>query len=216
MSKPILVEVWGDYACFTRPEFKVERVSYDVMTPSAARGILESLYWHPGMKWVVDRIYVLSPISFISIKRNEVSSVLSARNAAAVMAGKQAELAIYAGKDIQQRSSLILTNPHYVIEAHFVMTENAAEEDSPSKFRGIAEKRLLEGKCYSQPYFGCREFTAYFRKWDGKNIPAIPVTKDLGFMLYDMDYSDPQNIRAGFFRARMENGVVDVSGEVLF
>lgn len=204
----IQIEVWGDYACFSRPEMKTERVSYDVMTPSAARGLIESIYWHPGLRYCIDRIHVLAPIRFTNIRRNEVKSTLLARKA--LSAAKSGEaLALIPSQDIQQRAALILQDVHYVIEAHFDMTDKAAPGDNPGKFQDILRRRLQRGQAYSQPYFGCREFAAHFQEWPGGDIPAIDVTQDLGFMLYDMDYSDMQNIQAQFFRAKLEHGVLD-------
>lgn len=204
----IQIEVWGDYACFSRPEMKTERVSYDVMTPSAARGLIESIYWHPGLRYCIDRIHVLEPIRFTNIRRNEVKSTLLASKA--LSAAKSGEaLALSPSQDIQQRAALILQDVHYVIEAHFDMTDKAAPGDNPGKFQDILRRRLQRGQAYSQPYFGCREFAAHFQEWPGGDIPAIDVTQDLGFMLYDMDYSDMQNIQAQFFRAKLEHGVLD-------
>lgn len=204
----IQIEVWGDYACFSRPEMKTERVSYDVMTPSAARGLIESIYWHPGLRYCIDRIHVLAPIRFTNIRRNEVKSTLLASKA--LSAAKSGEaLALIPSQDIQQRAALILQDVHYVIEAHFDMTGKAAPGDNPGKFQDILRRRLQRGQAYSQPYFGCREFAAHFQEWPGGDIPAIDVTQDLGFMLYDMDYSDMQNIQAQFFRAKLEHGVLD-------
>lgn len=204
----VKVEVWGDYACYSRPEMKVERVTYDVMTPSAARGLLEAIFWHPGLRWLIDRIYVLSPIKMTNIKRNEVKSKISATGVKAAMSGGRTELFLSTSDDIQQRSALVLQNVHYVIEAHFEMTERAAETDNPGKFQDIIKRRLHRGQCYHQPYFGCREFPAKFREWQGGEIPSIDETRDLGFMLWDMDYSDMSDIRPQFFRARLEKGVL--------
>lgn len=204
----IQIEVWGDYACFSRPEMKTERVSYDVMTPSAARGLIESIYWHPGLRYCIDRIHVLEPIRFTNIRRNEVKSTLLASKA--LSAAKSGEaLALIPSQDIQQRAALILQDVHYVIEAHFDMTDKAAPGDNPGKFQDILRRRLQRGQAYSQPYFGCREFAAHFQEWPGGDVPAIDETQDLGFMLYDMDYSDMQNIQAQFFRAKLEHGVLD-------
>ena len=206
----VMIEVWGDYALFTRPEMKVERVSYDVMTPSAARGLLEAIYWHPGMKWIVDRIYVLNPIEFTNVRRNEVSDIVSASKVRSVMSGKNEALYISTQECRQQRASMILRNVHYVIEAHFEMTEKASLQDNPGKFSDIMRRRLEKGQCYHQPYFGTREFPAHFRAWSG-GIPATAYPnedRELGFMLYDMDYSDPENIRPQFFRAVLKRGVL--------
>lgn len=205
------VEVFGENACFTRPEMKVERVSYDVMTPSAARGLLEAIYWHPGLKYVIDRIYVMNPIRFTNVRRNEVKSVISKPPRKTLTDGiSDKELFINAREDIQQRAAMILTDVHYVIEAHFVMTENAAESDNEGKFCDIIRRRLEKGQCYHHPYFGCREFPAHFKKWEGGKIETVPDTRDLGFMLYDIDYSDSKNLQPQFFRAVLKNGVLDV------
>ena len=209
----VKVEVWGDYACFSRPELKVERMSYDVMTPSAARGLLEAIYWHPGMKWVIDRIYVLRSIQFASIRRNEVKSTISAHNVRSVMNGGTDPLFISTSDDIQQRAALVLRDVRYVIEAHFDLTGNRAEGDNPGKFSDIMRRRLEKGQCYHQPCFGVREFPANFRRWEGGEIvTAYPnEERNLGLMLYDFDYSDPANIAPMFFRASLKNGVLDLS-----
>lgn len=207
----VKVEVWGDFACFSRPEMKVERVSYDVITPSAARGLLEAIYWHPGLQWRIDNIYVLSPIKMTNIRRNEVKSKILASNVRTVMTGGRNELFINTSNDIQQRSSLVLQNVHYVIEAHFELTEKAAPSDNPGKFQDIIKRRLQRGQCFHQPYFGCREFPARFREWPGGAISSIEETRDLGYMLWDMDFSDPTDIRPQFFRAKLEQGVLHLT-----
>ena len=211
--KGIQVDVSGPYALFTRPELKVERVSYDVMTPSAARGLIEAIYWHPGLKWVIDRIHVLNPITFTNIRRNEVKDKILARDVRSVMSGTDKNIAIYTGKSIQQRASMLLTNVHYVIDAHIEMTDKAAPSDNEGKFIDIVRRRLNRGQCHAQPYFGCREFPAKFQPWTGGVIPTINETRSLGLMLYDMDYSDPQNIQPMFFQANLENGVLEVAGK---
>lgn len=210
---PIQVEVWGDYACFTRPEMKTERVSYDVMTPSAARGLLESIYWHPGLKWVIDRIHVCSPIRFTNIRRNEVKDTVSLKKAEAAMrTGQAKELYLSAAKSIQQRASMVLRDVHYVIDAHFDMTDKAAPSDNSGKFQDIVKRRLERGQCYSTPYFGTWEFPAHFRRCT--ELPPCPEelrgTLDLGWMLLDMDYTDPKNITPQFFRAGLTDGVLSV------
>ena len=208
----IRMEVWGDYALFTRPEMKVERVSYDVMTPSAARGLLEAVYWHPGLRWHIDRIYVQKPIRFVGIRRNEVDEVVSASNVRTVMSGGTKPLYIDRSSHVQQRAAMVLKDVRYVIEAHFTLTDKANETDNPGKFQDIVKRRLESGKCYHTPYFGCREFPANFRRFTGgEPETAYPgETKDLGYMLYDMDYSDPKNIEPTFFRAKLINGVLDL------
>lgn len=205
----IKVEVWGDYACFSRPEMKVERVSYDVMTPSAARGILEAIYWHPGLRWRIDKIHVMKPIAFTNIRRNEVSSKLSASAAKSAMLGGSAPVELITSDDIAQRAAMLLTDVRYVIEAHFDLTDQAAPGDNDGKFQDIMKRRLERGQCYHTPCFGCREFPANFRRFEGEPA-AAPISADLGYMLYDMDYSDTKNITPMFFRAKLENGVLDL------
>ena len=213
----IQLEVWGPYALFTRGEMKVERVSYDVPTPSAARGIVESLYYHPGIRWHIRRIYVLNPIEFTTIRRNEVKSKILGSTAMRIAQGKEDEPYLVTTKQIVQRASMVLTNVHYVIEAEFEMLpEKAAPGDNPGKFQDIVTRRMRKGQCFSTPYFGCREFPAHFKQWEGGPIPTIDETRDLGFMLYDFDYSDPQNITPLFFRAKMEHGVIQVAGCEVF
>ena len=208
----VAIEVWGDYACFSRPEMKVERVSYDVMTPSAARGLIESIYWHPGMKWVVDRIHVCKPIRFTNIRRNEVKDTISARKVSAVMEKGSGELYLATPESIQQRAAMVLRDVRYVIEAHFEMTEKAAPGDNPGKFQDIIKRRLSRGQFYHQPCFGVREFPAHFSACE--TLPPCPEElrgeKDKGWMLLDMDYSDPVNITPMFFRAILRDGVLEV------
>lgn len=207
----VLVEVWGDYACFSRPEMKVERVSYDVMTPSAARGLIEAIYWHPGMRWIIDRIYVCSPIRFTNIRRNEVKDTISARKIKSLME-HGGELYLATSESIQQRAAMVLRDVHYVIEAHFEMTQKANATDNPGKFQGIVRRRLEKGQFYHQPCFGVREFPANFRPC--VKIPKCPEAllgeKELGWMLLDMDYRDKTNISPKFFRAILRDGVLEV------
>lgn len=213
MSKGVKVKVWGEYALFSRPEMKVERCTYDVMTPSAARGILEAVYWHPGMRWIIDRIYVNKPIQFTSVRRNEVKSKISANNVLPVYNGNPKRLYISSKAEIVQRASLMLRNVEYVIEAHFEMTEKANDSDNPGKFKDIIIRRLKRGECFHTPYFGCREFPVKFCLYENEEIAtayADEDERDLGFMLYDLDYSDPENIQPMFFRAIMKKGVIDL------
>lgn len=209
----VKVEVWGEYGLFTRLEMKVERVTFDIITPSAARGILESIFWHPGLSWKIDKIYVLSPIEFTNIRRNEVKSKASCSKAKAVMNGGKTELFITARDDIQQRAAVVLRKPHYVIEAHFDLNENANSSDNAGKFQDIIKRRLKKGQCYHNPYLGCREFPAKFRLYEFETVPTAyaNVEKDLGYMLYDMDYSDLNDIKPMFFRAVLKNGVLDLT-----
>lgn len=158
----IQVEVSGPYALFSRPEMKTERVSYDCITPSAARGLLESIYWHPGLRWIIDRIHVCAPIHFTNIRRNEVKDTINARSVKAWIAKPKGELFLAASESIQQRAAMVLRDVHYVIEAHFEMTDKAALTDNPGKFQDIMKRRLRRGQCYSMPYFGTREFPVKF------------------------------------------------------
>ena len=208
----IQLEVWGAYALFSRPELKVERVSYDVPTPSAARGIVESVYYHPGLRWYIDRIHVLNPIRFVSIRRNEVTDKISGRNVRQAAQGGGQPLYLVTSQKIVQRSSLLLQDVHYVIEAHFEMTDKAAPSDNPGKFQDIVTRRMERGQCFHTPYFGCREFPVNFAPCE--EISPCPEElkgeRDLGWMLWDLDYSDPQEIRPLFFRAVLRDGVLEV------
>ena len=212
----IQLEVWGAYALFSRPELKVERVSYDVPTPSAARGIVEAVYYHPGLRWYIDRIHVLNPIRFVSIWRNEVTDKISGRNVRQAAQGGGQPLYLVTSQKIVQRSSLLLQDVHYVIEAHFEMTDKAAPSDNPGKFQDIVTRRMERGQCFHTPYFGCREFPVSFRRWPGGPIPTIDETRDLGLMLYDFDYSDPAAITPTYFRARLEHGVLNTQNCEVF
>ena len=208
----ISLEVWGDYACFSRPEMKVERVSYDVITPSAARGLIEAILWHPGMRWVIDRIWVCNPIRFTNIRRNDVKDVVPARTAKAVMEQGKGELFLSASDSIQQRAAMVLKDVRYIIDAHFDLTEKAAPGDNAGKFQEMTRRRIKKGQFYHQPCFGVREFPAQFRACEA--CPPCPEAlkgeRDLGWMLLDMDYSDPADIRPRFFRAVMREGVIEV------
>ena len=212
----IQLEVWGAYALFSRPELKVERVSYDVPTPSAARGIVESVYYHPGLRWYIDRIHVLNPIRFVSIRRNEVTDKISGRNVRQAAQGGGQPLYLVTSQKIVQRSSLLLQDVHYVIEAHFEMTDKAAPSDNPGKFQDIVTRRMERGQCFHMPYYGCRELPVSFRRWPGGPIPTIDETRDLGLMLYDFDYSDPAAITPTYFRARLEHGVLNTQNCEVF
>ena len=196
MSYGVKLKVWGDYACFTRPEMKVERVSYDMMTPSAARGILEAIYWKPTIRWVVDRIHVLNPIRFENVRRNEVGSVMSPRADS-----------LFVEEQRQQRAALVLRDVAYVIEAHFVFTGN--EDNNPSKHKEMFERRTRKGQCFHHPYFGCREFPVCFELVEeGSPVSQLSGEQDLGWMLHDIDFHN--NMKARFFRAKMRDGVVEV------
>ncbi len=211
----IQLEVWGPYALFSRPEMHVERVSYDVPTPSAARGLVEAIYYHPGLQWHIRRIYVLNPIRFTNIRRNEVTDKIPYDKVRKAMQGGEIPSLITSQK-IAQRAAMVLQDVHYVIEAEFTMTDRAAPGDNPGKFQDIVTRRMAKGQCYHTPYFGCREFPAAFRAWQGGAIPTISTSCDLGFMTYDFDYSDPANITPTYFRAKLEHGVLDTQNcEVL-
>lgn len=213
MGKGIKVRVWGDYALFSRPEMKVERCSYDIMTPSAARGILDAIYWHPGLRWVIDKIHVVKPVRFTSVRRNEVTSEILAGDLLQAYNGKEKPLYLNAKADIAQRASLLLRDVEYVIEAHFEMTEQANGSDNPGKFKDIMTRRVSRGECFHMPYFGCREFPAHFSLCEEDMIRTAyddVEEKDLGFMLFDMDYSDEKQIQPMFFRAVLKQGVLDL------
>ncbi|WP_300674876.1 type I-C CRISPR-associated protein Cas5c [Desulfoluna sp.] len=210
MGYGIKVKVWGDYACFTRPEMKVERVSYDVMTPSAARGVLEAIHWKPAIKWVVDKIHVLKPIRFDSVRRNELQGKASAASAKSAMkSGKAVHQLIE--DERQQRAALVLRDVAYVIEAHFEMTDKAGAEDNPGKHMDIFKRRAKIGQCFHRPYLGCREFAAYF-EWVEDALPESELVglppMDLGWMLYDIDFQ--HKMVPQFFRPTMEGGIIDV------
>lgn len=213
MGMGVKIRVWGDYALFSRTDLKVERCSYDVMTPSAARGILEAIYWHPGLRWVIDRIYVKKPIRFTSVRRNEVKSKISAANVMQVYNGGKKPLYISTKEDIVQRASRLLCDVEYVIEAHFEMTEQANDSDNPGKFKDIIMRRLRRGECFHTPYFGCREFPVRFCLCDEEVVTTAyeeVEEKDLGLMLFDLDYRDRNHIQPLFFRAVLRRGVLDL------
>ena len=211
MGWGVRVHVWGDYALFARPEMKVERCSYDVMPPSAARGILEAIYWHPGMRWVIDRIQVRKPIRFTSIRRNEVKSKVLVGNVLRAVNGSSKPLYIASKEEIVQRAAILLKDVDYLIEAHFEMTERASAGDNPGKFKDIVMRRLRRGECFHMPYFGCREFPANFELYEADDLQdGDGREQDLGYMLYDFDYSDPEDIKPMFFRAVLRNGILDV------
>lgn len=214
MSYGIRLMVWGERACFTRPEMKVERVSYDVITPSAARGILEAIHWKPAIRWVIDRIQVLKPIRFESIRRNEVGSKISARNVSSAMnAGSTAGLVNYVDQDRQQRAATVLRDVAYVIEAHFGLTDKAGADDSEGKHLDIFNRRARKGQYFHSPCLGVREFPADFRLV-GEDEPepnsdvSLAGERDLGWMLHDFDFKN--GYEPHFFRARMLDGVIEI------
>lgn len=213
MTYGVKLHVWGERACFTRPEMKAERVSYDTITPSAARGVLESIHWKPAIVWRIDKIHVLKPIRFQSIRRNEVGGKISVKNVKSAMkAGDVGKLRMLADQDRQQRASTLLVDVAYVIEAHFEMTDKAGPEDNPTKHHEMFIRRAKAGQCFQQPYLGCREFPAAFEPVEDappeSRLPPDQRDRDLGWMLLDIDHDDDRTPR--FFRAVMENGVVTV------
>jgi len=232
--KTYCLEVSGDFACFTRPEMKVERVSYDVMTPSAARAVFEAILWKPAIRWHVSKIEVLNPIKWINLRRNEVSSVASTRNVETAMKSGTGQLGLYVEDDRQQRAGLFLRDVKYRIHGYFEVRdpsfhkpnfphlskrvvntdENDLEKESDLtvKFMSMFERRAAKGQCINQPYLGCREFAAAFNLVEYQVSQSLPIseTRDLGYMLYDLDYRNPANPKPRFFRAQLVNGVVAV------
>ena len=202
--------VSGEHACFTRPELKVERVSYDVMTPSAARGILEAIHWKPAIRWIVSAIHVLKPIRVQSIRRNEVGAKAPAGAIKRAMnAGSLDGLSLVVEDNRQQRAATVLHDVAYLIEAHFEMTARAGPEDNPAKHIDTFRRRAAKGQCFHQPCLGTREFPARFSLLgDGATPLAIDVTRDLGLMLWDIDHTGDRS--SMFFRARLENGIMRV------
>lgn len=196
-----IIEVKGDFACFTRPEMKVERVSYPVITPSAARAIFSAILWKPAIAWHIDKIEILKPIAWSSVRRNEVGSKMSERSEA-----------LYIEDDRQQRATLMLRDVAYRIHAHFKMTDKAGPSDNANKFAEMFRRRASKGQCFYQPYFGTREFACDFRLVEESEImtPALDITEDFGFMLYDMDFSQPDNPQAMFYHAKAQRGVIHV------
>jgi CRISPR-associated protein Cas5d len=212
MAFGVRLQCWGDWACFTRPEMKVERVSYDAMTPSAARGVLEAIYWKPEIRWVIDRVTVLRAIRFTSIRRNEVKEKISAVAALRVMnsgAGALEQIASD-GEMRQQRAAMLLRDVSYVIDAHFDIVRGP---DNIAKHLDQFQRRARRGACYTRPYLGCREFPAHFALMEhGAASPEVDESlkgeRDLGWMLHDIDFAEGNQAR--FFRAIMRDGVIDV------
>lgn len=213
-SPTLRLRARGPLACFTRPELKVERMSYQVMTPSAARGLLEAVLWKPAIRWHVERIKVLKPIAFTSFRRNEVNSRATAPAKAVIEKGGAAP-EFFADKDRAQRNTVALRDVDYVVEAHFTLTERAGAEDNVPKFVDMFSRRVEKGQHYHQPHFGCREFAAEVAPADGAPTP-ISDTRDLGLMLWDVRYGadvgEKRNV-ALFFPARLDRGVMEVPAE---
>lgn len=207
----VCLRVWGDYACFTRQEMKVERVSYDVITPSAARGVLEAIMWKPQIVWRVTRIDVLKPIRWASIRRNEIANVISTDNVKTAMNRGKGALGLYVDEDRQQRAAMLLRDVDYLIHARFELTEKADSEDTVAKYAAMFRRRAEKGQCFNQPYLGCREFSAAFSAIDLKELLPQPITESryLGWMLYDLEYQGSEPMPC-FFRAQLDNGIVRV------
>lgn len=231
--KTYCLEVSGPFACFTRPEMKVERVSYDVMTPSAARAVFEAILWKPAIRWQMTKIEVLNPIKWINLRRNEIGAVTSTRNVETAMKSGTGQLGLYVEDERQQRAGLFLRDVRYRIHGHFELrdpsfhkpnfphlskrTVNADDSDlekDPNlmvKFMTMFERRADKGQCVNQPYLGCREFAAEFKLVEPDIVHPTPnPDRDLGYMLYDLDYSNVADPKPRFFRARLVNGVVDI------
>ncbi len=209
MPYGIQLRVWGDYACFTRPEMKVERVSYDVMTPSAARGILEAIHWKPAISWCIDAIHVIRPIRFDNIRRNEVAGRVPKFKPETVMKNeKRLFYLVDEGDNRQQRAATVLRDVEYVIKAHFELTEKAGPDDNAGKHLAIFQRRVRKGQFFHQPCLGCREFPAFFELLEGDPPQSCygGEEKDLGYMLLDIDFAN--NMMPMFFRAVMRDGVV--------
>lgn len=206
------LELSGPWACFTRPEMKVERVSYDVMTPSAARACFEAILWKPAIRWHVRKIEVLKPIRWINLRRNEVATVVSTRNVETAMKNGTGDLALYIEDDRQQRAGLFLRDVAYRIHADLEFLRERDPEASAAKYHEMFARRAGKGQCVNQPYLGCREFAANFRLVDNIEDEPAPIaeTRDLGFMLHDLDFAKPNDPQPRFFRAMLQNGVVEV------
>lgn len=212
MGYGIKVKISGEYALFSRLDMKTERVSFDVITPSAARGILEAVFWKPAIKYHIDKIHVYNEPQFTNLRRNEVSEKIMYGDMLKLMQNKSAKTYLCTKDIIQQRAALILKNVCYIVEAHFVMTDKAGERDTEEKHYNMLLRRLRKGQCYHQPYLGCREFPAKVEIVED-DVPksGLAGKRDLGYMLYDLDYSNPENISPMFFRAVMNDGVIDLT-----
>ena len=228
------LEVWGDYACFTRPEMKVERVSYDVITPSAARAIFEAILWKPAIKWHITRIEILNPIRWISVRRNEVSRIAGNPTQAQFEGKEGSPIGLYIEDYRQQRAGLFLRDVRYRIHAwfEFIPPEKRSKnrpisdeiwadkkesalasqvDEKEAKYAAMFERRAKKGQCFHRPYLGCREFACDFKLVTDVDaqLEAIDKTEELGWMLYDMDYNDLTNPKPLFFRAKLEHGSIN-------
>ena len=212
--KTYCLEIVGELACFTRPEMKVERVSYDVITPSAARAVFEAILWKPAIRWHVRRIEVLKPVRFMNLRRNEVGSKVSTSNVNKAMNGSDIDLAIYADDPSEraQRASLLLRDVAYRVHAELEVRADRDDPMPPQKHHAMFERRAANGQWVNQPYLGCREFAARVRLITDPTCEPAPIsdTRDLGWMLHDLDFSDPADPQPVFFRAQMNAGVIKV------
>jgi CRISPR-associated protein Cas5d len=226
-----ILEVWGDYACFTRPEMKVERVSYDVITPSSARAIYESIFWKPAIKWHITKIEVLHPVKWFSVRRNEIGKIAGMPTKAQMEGMDDESPSIFIEENRQQRAGMILRDVRYRIHAYFEFiplngrlgdshdVENNRTDESPAKYAAMFERRALKGQCFHRPYLGCREFSCYFSLVDSKKMEfqekPIPENADLGWMLYDMDFDTDSLPTPQFFKAKMIQGVINTDKRFL-
>lgn len=208
MAYGIKLRVWGEWACFTRPEMKVERVSYDVITPSAARAIIEAIYWKPSIRWIIDQIHVLNPVRFDNIRRNELENKLPASNVSKAMKDNSSPVETFIEENRQQRASMVLRDVDYLIIAHFEPREK--DGNNEGKHLDIFKRRLRKGQCYYQPYLGTREFSASFEPVENIPISKLEGERDLGWMLYDLEFKENKTYTPKFFHARMNNGVIDI------
>ncbi|GGB54127.1 type I-C CRISPR-associated protein Cas5 [Oceanisphaera marina] len=213
MNYGIKLLIWGDRACFTRPEMKAERVSYDVITPSAARGILEAIHWKPAIRWVIDSIKVLKPIRFESIRRNELGAKLPANSITKGIKEKSTAGVIkFIEEDRQQRATTLLRDVAYVITAHFELTDQAGTDDNAGKHLDIFNRRAKRGQYFHMPCMGNREFPAYFELVENDqeldSAPELKGEKDLGWMLHDIDFANDNTPL--FYRAIMRDGLIEV------
>jgi len=210
MKNPeFFLRIRGGMACFTRPEFSTERLSYELMTPSAARGVIEAVLWKPAIRWEVTSIALLSPVQWIEFRRNEVNSRVSTQNALRASRGGEPLPEFFSDEDRAQRNTLALREPDYGVTARLHMTQRSGEEDTLEKFRAMFLRRMEKGQQHYQPYLGCREFPATIELWDAAKFPPLATeTRELGWMLHDIDFG-PQN-QARFFKAQLEEGVMSI------
>lgn len=206
----IALHVWGEFACWTRPELKTERVSYDVITPSGGRGVLEAIYWKPEIRWVIERLHVLKPVRFTNIRRNEVAVKIPAGNVKSAMQAGRGQLELLIEENRQQRAATILRDVAYVIEARF---EVIGGKDGPQKHYEMFRRRASRGQYFHHPYLGTREFPAFFELVEGECprselAGTVAGNRDLGWMLHDIDFANGMQPR--FFHAQMRDGVIDV------